>query len=213
MRQVNRADSTACRGVRGLKPLFCSVLLLLIGGCSFPKVIVLQDPLSPAEHLQLGERYEAEGEIDLALAEYEAALAGGERAEVFAHLGNAYSLKGDVASAESYYLKSLKAGPDQPLVLNNLAALYATRGIELSEAEEMLKKAIALDPEHRAYFLETLSEVYLAGERMDAALAALQEAEASAPSDPLLRKSLELQRARIRARACDGPCDGPGGGF
>lgn len=186
--------------------LVVGVLLVFTACGSLPKVHLLHDPLSPEEHLQLGERYEAEGKLDLALNEYQAALKGGDRSEAFAHLGNAHSLKGDRERAEFFYLRSLKEGGDQPLVLNNLAALYAIQGRELHRAEKMVKKALQIDPEHSPYYLETLSEVYFAQKRYDDALQALSDAEKSAAADPLLQKSLGFQKVRIKAVLCGGPC-------
>ena len=46
--------------------------LLLAGGCSrIPRIIVLSDPLTAAEHVELGVAYERKGEVDLARREYE----------------------------------------------------------------------------------------------------------------------------------------------
>ncbi len=44
--------------------------LILFSGCSLPRIIVLKDPLSPEEHLNLGVVYEKEGEFDNAIKEY-----------------------------------------------------------------------------------------------------------------------------------------------
>ena len=187
------------------KYILLGLLPFLLTGCgALPRIVILHDPLSSEEHLRLGERYEADGMLDLALAEYESALKGGRRAEVFAHLGTAYSLKGEDSRAESFYLKSLGEQGDQPRVLNNLAALYAGRGVELEAAEGMAREAMRLDPEHRPYYLETLSEVYLAQGKYEQASDILAEAERTAPIDPLLSKSIRRQRVRLDRDASTG---------
>jgi tetratricopeptide (TPR) repeat protein len=185
-------------------------LFLFLAGCgALPRIVVLHDPLSAEEHLRLGERYEAEGKVDLALAEYQEALKRSDRPEVLARLGNAYSLAGDLSKAESFYLRALKKNGDDPVVLNNLASLYAAQKKNLDRAEEMIAKALRVDPEHRPYYLETLSEVYLAQGRADAAQSVLTDAERSAPEDPLLQKALRDQSVRVQS-ACPQGC-GPEG--
>ncbi|MFQ5950231.1 MAG: hypothetical protein ACE5J1_06050, partial [Nitrospiria bacterium] len=58
-----------------LNRLVLSFFLLfgLVGCGAVPKIIILEDPLTHEEHLQLGLSYEAKGEWDLALSEYKAA--------------------------------------------------------------------------------------------------------------------------------------------
>ena len=200
------------RGIELLRRLLQRGAILILAvlpvtACgALPKIVVLHDPLSPQEHLRLGERYEAEGKIPLALSEYESALKGGDRPDVLSHLGNAYQLEGDSRRAESFFLRSLKEKEDQPLVLNNLAAVYALERAHLDRAQEFVEKALRLDPEHRPYYLETLSEIYLAQGRPQEALQALADAERSAPPDPLLQRSLNLQRTRIEGLSCKPQC-------
>ena len=50
-----------------------ALLLVLAAGCTMPRIMILSDPLSPEEHLQLGIAYEKKGEFDNAITEYEAA--------------------------------------------------------------------------------------------------------------------------------------------
>jgi len=44
--------------------------MLLATSCSFPRVIILKDPLTPEEHLSLGVTYEQQGDFDNAIKEY-----------------------------------------------------------------------------------------------------------------------------------------------
>jgi len=182
-------------------------MLIFLAGCGH----LFQDavpsaPPRPEEHLRLGERYEAEGKIPLALQEYEFALPEGNRPDVLAHLGNTYQLLGDIPRAESFFLQSLKENLDQPLVLNNLAALYATQRMHPDWAEKFVTRALRLDPERQPYYLQTLSEVYLVQGRYEEALEAVVRAQRTAPADPLLQKSLDFLKARIEALACGPDC-------
>jgi len=45
-----------------------------VGGCALPKVVVLNDPLTAAEHNDLGYAYERQGLYDLAAREYARAV-------------------------------------------------------------------------------------------------------------------------------------------
>ena len=45
----------------------------LLSSCSLPRIIVLEDPLTPEEHINLGVAYEKKGEADNAMKEYKEA--------------------------------------------------------------------------------------------------------------------------------------------
>ena len=77
--------------------LFC--LLGSWYGCSLPKIIVLEDPLTPEEHLNLGVAYEKRGELDAARREYDAASQ---------HLPMAYVYMGNVYFAEGNMVDTLE---------------------------------------------------------------------------------------------------------
>ena len=145
----------------------------------------------------MGLSYEAQGQFDLALSEYESALKkGGPSSVIQGYRGNVYFSKKDYPSAKSAYLKSLSEDPRNAPVLNNLAFLYLVQKEELKEAEALLRRAIEVDPSRKPYYLDTLGTLYLERDEPDLALSAYREAEALAPSDPSLLGQLQANKNR-----------------
>jgi tetratricopeptide (TPR) repeat protein len=136
-----------------------SIFLLILAflGCSIPKIIVLEDPLTPEEHLNLGVAYEQKGEYDLAIREYESAS---KRITVaYLYLGNAYFLKSEHDKAEESYRKAIRNNPGLADAYNNLAWLLYSRKKNLDEARSLALKAIALNPEGKETYLDTLKKI------------------------------------------------------
>ena len=70
-------ENNSVRGRRVLKIVLPALLaFLFLIGCGLPNVIVYDDPLTPAEHIQLGHAYEKQGKLDLAAREYGIAARG-----------------------------------------------------------------------------------------------------------------------------------------
>jgi Tfp pilus assembly protein PilF len=116
---------------RGLPYL---LVLLLAGGCSrVPRIIVLEDPLTAAEHVELGVAYERKGELDLARREYERALRmDGKFYRARVNLGNVFLAKREFGKAREEYLLALELRPGDAEATNNLswAAILSGEGIE-----------------------------------------------------------------------------------
>jgi len=110
------------------------LVLLLAGGCSrIPKIIVLEDPLTAAEHVELGVAYERKGELDLAQREYERALRkDGKFYRARVNLGNIFLSKKEYGKAREEYLLALELRPGDAEATNNLswAAIFSGEGIE-----------------------------------------------------------------------------------
>lgn len=110
------------------------LVLLLSGGCSrIPKIIVLEDPLTAAEHVDLGVAYERKGELDLAQREYERALRkDGKLYRARINLGNVFLAKKEYGKARKEYLKALEQQPGDAEAANNLswAAILSGEGID-----------------------------------------------------------------------------------
>ncbi len=135
-------------------------LLITIGfstACSFPRIIVLDDPLSPEEHLNLGVTYEKQGDLENALNEYKKASKNLARA--FVYMGNIYLQKNNFEEAENNYRTAIKKDPQNADAYNNLAWLYYLKKDNLEEAESLAMKAITLNGSKKEIYQDTLNSI------------------------------------------------------
>ncbi len=105
---------------------------------------------------------ESAGQFDLAVAEYEAALAGvpaDERGALYGYLGNAHAQAGHFHAAQRAYRRALRADPHDAPILNNLAHAYSQEGEHLDEAALLVHQAMALDPTRMPVYLDTLAAI------------------------------------------------------
>jgi tetratricopeptide (TPR) repeat protein len=140
--------------------LYALCLMLLafcLCSCATPKIIVLDDPLSPEEHLNLGVTYEKQGDFDNALKEYKAASKKVPLA--YLYMGNVYFQRREYDEAEVNYKKAVKKEPENADAYNNLAWLYYTKKERLDEAEELALKAIEINPCKREIYEDTLEKI------------------------------------------------------
>lgn len=131
--------------------------LLFISSCSIPRIIFLDDPLSPEEHLNLGVTYEKQGELEDALKEYKEASR--KLPVAYLYLGNVYFQKNDYDEAERHYKKAIKKDPANADAYNNLAWLYYTKRMRLDEAERLALKAQEINPSKKEIYLDTLEKI------------------------------------------------------
>jgi len=143
------------------KRIFIYLLLttycLLLLGCAFPRIIVLDDPLSPEEHLNLGVTYEKKGELDNALKEYQ--VASKKLPVAYLYMGNIYFQKNEFDKAESCYKKAINKDSENADAHNNLAWLYFIERKNLDEAERLVLKAIELNPAKKNIYQDTLERI------------------------------------------------------
>ncbi len=143
-----------------LKITLCSMLFALCNfSCSIPRIIVLDDPLTPEEHLNLGVTYERKGEFENALNEYK--KASEELPIAYLYIGNIYFQKGQLDNAEKCYKKAIRKDPENADALNNLSWLYYIKKENLDEAEAMVMKAIKLNPSKETIYRDTLEKIKL----------------------------------------------------
>jgi tetratricopeptide (TPR) repeat protein len=137
--------------------LLSTVYCLLLLGCALPRIIVLDDPLSPGEHLNLGVTYEKKGELENALKEYK--TASNKLPAAYLYMGNIYFQKEEFDEAESFYKKAISKDPQNSDAYNNLAWLYFIKRENLDEAERLSFKAIELNPAKKNIYQDTLEKI------------------------------------------------------
>ena len=125
------------------KTVVIALFALMLSSCTLPRIIVLKDPLTPEEHVNLGVAYENRGEFDAALAEYEAASKTLPVANLY--MANIHFQKKEFKKAERLYERAIARTHD-PRAYNNLAWLYYTTGSNLGRAEELARRAVELSP-------------------------------------------------------------------
>lgn len=139
-----------------MKALLMFVISVMIfSSCSLPRIIILKDPLSPEEHINLGLSYEEKAEYDAALREYETAAK--DLAIAYLYIGNLYFKKGDFDKAERAYRKAIRKTSD-PRAMNNLAWLYYTLNKDLDRAEGLAEEAVKQGPDNQD-FIDTLNKI------------------------------------------------------
>jgi tetratricopeptide (TPR) repeat protein len=127
---------------------FLLVLLLACGCSRIPRFIVLSDPLTAAEHVELGVAYERKGELDLARREYESALKKDKKSHrARVNLGNVFLAKKEYGKARAQYLLALELRPGDAEATNNLswAAILSGEGIDeaLARMESVVSAPLA----------------------------------------------------------------------
>ncbi len=133
---------------------FC---LPLLYSCSLPRIVILDDPLTPEEHLNLGVTYEKKGGFDSAIKEYE--LAAKKLSIAYLYLGNAHFHKNDFENAEKYYKLTIEKEPQNADAYNNLAWLYYMRKENMDQAESLALKAMELNPSKSNIYGDTLEKI------------------------------------------------------
>ena len=136
---------------------FSLLILLLATGCGMPHIIVLDDSLTPEEHLNLGVSYEKNNELEAAVREYLAAAKSLPAA--YLYLGNVSFRKEEYAEAEDYYRKAIEKDAANADAYNNLAWLFYTQGRNLEEAEGLALRAVELNPAKADVYRDTLEKI------------------------------------------------------
>ncbi len=174
------------------KTLLLLCLCILLGACSMPRVITLTDPLSPAEHNDLGVAYEQMGEFDLALRQYEIAFTRDEQwDQPLINHGNVHAGLEEWKEAEKSYRKALERNPENPEAMNNLAYVLIIQNKE-KEALRWSAGAVQLQPDNPAFLNTRAMSLEKTGETEKAREAYLKALNHASADNPL--------RKRIQAR-------------
>ncbi|MBI5970682.1 MAG: tetratricopeptide repeat protein [Deltaproteobacteria bacterium] len=159
------------------------MLAHLLSSCAVKK----PPPMDPAhvmqadEHLRLGAVYEAQGDYDLALREYEKTVEL-DPANAKAHFAAAgvYLKFKKYAEAEKGFFAAAKLSPQNPSYHNNLGWVYMENG-KFNEAEVSAQTALKLDPQKGYIYLDTLGVIEMRRGDYDASEKYLLDAKGLAP--------------------------------
>lgn len=188
---------------KSMSSVWVAACVLLFGGlqgCSgILGLVVLHDPLTPAEHVTLGATYEVQGFKDRAALEYQAALRQRhEFAPALISLGNLSFEKGALEEAEDYYHRALVTAPEHPSANNNLAVVYLKQGQRIDEAEQLARRALEKAGPLRPYVLDTMAKIYmLKGEYVEAKEALEEAVSIAPPDDEFLQEQLEQSQQEL----------------
>ncbi len=125
----------------------------------------------------LFEDYEKSEELFLQVLENDSAHVGATYL-----LGAVYQTKDKFEDAEKYFRKVLSSQPTHADALNALGYLYAVRGVNLDEAEALIKRALQKFPKNGAY-LDSLGWVYFKQGRVAESVTTLENANQEMPNN------------------------------
>jgi Tfp pilus assembly protein PilF len=175
-----------------LLPIF--LIAIFLAGCTMPRIIVLNDPLTAAQHNDLGVAYKQRQDYELALRAFDRAAALDKKwALPLINRGNVHAAVGEWQKAENSYRQALRRQKDDAGGMNNLAWVLL-RQDKFDDALLWAQRAVLAEPQPA--ILDTLAEVYLARKEFAAAAPVVARALALEPA-PELRRELEEKRAVI----------------
>jgi tetratricopeptide (TPR) repeat protein len=111
------------------------------------------------------------------------------------NLGDARLALGEVPGAIDAYQRATVVAPDDPAVANNLAWALLQDPTRWPEAEAIIERALARNPEPRGYYLDTLGALRLRQGDSQAALDAFHAALADQALEPGPTRALVLDHA------------------
>lgn len=164
--------------------IFCFATTFIFYACSLPRIVILNDPLSSEEHMSLGRIYESQGKLDLAEQQYrEAVKKEPKSVSALLLLGDLSFQAKKYTQAETAYRKAIKLQPENGDIYNNLCLVYLEQNAGIDKTEDLIRKAIAVTPEHRAYYLDTLGTIFLKQGRIADAIGEYKKAIELLPAD------------------------------
>ncbi len=103
--------------------------------------------------------------------------------------GAALERSGHYQPAVEIFRQLLRRDPDHASALNYLGYMFAERGQNLAEAESLIARALAIEP-NNPYFIDSMGWVYYMTGRIDQAVEELERAVSLLPNDATLRDHL-----------------------
>ncbi|MBC2713098.1 MAG: tetratricopeptide repeat protein [Desulfosarcina sp.] len=151
---------------------------------------VKKDPENPEFHLYLGSFYEQVEAYEKA----EKTLKDGlgldpKNSRIHFRLGVVYDKWGKKESSIAAMKQVIRFEPDNANALNYLGYTYADMGINLDEAEQLIRKALEHKPGD-GYITDSLAWVYYKRGQYEKALPLLEQAAGLVPDDPIVKEHL-----------------------
>lgn len=131
----------------------------------------------------IGELSFLNGDTDSAVKYYERAVNVKKDVGVLVKLGMIFEKAGDFDKAEKYYMEITHLSPDLYLGYNQLAWLFAKRGVALDRAMNLAKRANKLQPGNKS-ILDTIGWIDFHKKNYSQALKNVEAANRIGPGDP-----------------------------
>ena len=161
--------------------------------------------LTYEDRIRLASIYIQGGQDDRAVPVLEDAAAREPgRPQAHSLLGEIRYRQGNSTAAIRHFEESLKAGGDDPVVLNNLAWVELNADLP-GDAERHITRALALEPVPRYPYLDTKARILLALGRRDEARRTATTALAQVPAhDQAMKTQLEELVTKLRGSSGEG---------
>lgn len=158
------------------------------------KDIISRDPKNYDALVTLGNVYRSNEEFAAAAETYSRALALLTKVEkdhwrILYYRGIAYERQKIWDKAETDFRQALSLSPDEPLVLNYLGYSMIEKKVNLSEALNMVKKAVELKP-NDGYIVDSLGWAYFQLGDYEEATTHIERAVDLNPADPIIGEHL-----------------------
>ncbi|SFR15090.1 tetratricopeptide repeat protein [Poseidonocella sedimentorum] len=156
--------------------------------------LAADDPSQAQAHVGLGDIHRQAEDFAAAVSAYDRALAampeaGSEAWFIYYARGIAHERLDQWDAAEADFRTALELNPDHPQVLNYLGYSLVEKGLNLSEAMEMIATAVAARPDN-GYIVDSLGwGLYRLG-RYDEAVGHMERAAELMPVDPIVNDHL-----------------------
>ncbi|GAB6077609.1 tetratricopeptide repeat protein [Hydrogenobaculum acidophilum] len=139
-----------------MKKLLSLAFTMMLSSCSY--IVIVHDPLSAKEHVELGYTYEKQKDYKDAIYQYKMAIKKDSNYDLaYFNLGNVFFKEKKYDDAIKCYKKAIKINPKNTDALNNLAYTYYKLG-DFKKAKFYILKALKLKPDNKAY-QSTLEEI------------------------------------------------------
>lgn len=134
------------------------------------KALLAKAPNSPDLLVRLGDFYAERGDMANARARLEKARQiAPKTASPLVSLALTYEKSGQLAEAQKFYRQAVELEPEHAVALNNLAFLIADSGGNLTEATQLVGRALKKSPNSTA-LLDTQAWIYLKQKSYDSAI-------------------------------------------